>query len=82
MIYELRKQLTENGDDDDGIEMAMRVTGYKRNTIYKLVNLRQIPHSKHRGKLRFDKGELKEWAKGKARATSSSLTASRYSQLK
>jgi excisionase family DNA binding protein len=51
------------------IDMAIRVTGYTKSTIYKLVNLREIPHSKRRGKLRFDEKALREWRKGRPRET-------------
>lgn len=72
MILELKQQLEGRSvDDNNGIELAIRVTGYKRNTIYKLVNQRQIPHSKQRGFLRFDEAELKAWKQGKKRPTSS-----------
>ena len=70
MIHELKQQLNTQEETSNGIELAMRITGYKRNTIYKLVNLRQIPHYKHRGFLRFKEQELKQWAEGKKRLTS------------
>ena len=82
MIVDLRQDLNNEKEEplnNWGMEMAMRVTGYSRNTLYKLVNKRQIPHYKHRGKLRFEEETLKEWSKGKARPISSS-TASRYSR--
>lgn len=75
LILDLKQQLEgKRNDENNGIEMAMRVTGYKRNTIYKLVNLRQIPHSKQRGFLRFDEDELKTWKQGKKRPISSFST--------
>lgn len=69
MVLEIKEQLEGKNDRiyDNGIEMAIRVTGYRRNTIYKLVNLRQIPHSKHRGKLVFDEEALRKWARGNKR---------------
>ena len=56
-------------DEDDGIAMAVRVTGYKRKTIYNLVNKRLIPHSKKRHRLRFNEQELREWKMGEKRLT-------------
>lgn len=82
MIVDLKHHLDGEKNEplnDWGMEMAMRVTGYSKNTLYKLVNKRQIPHSKHRNKLRFDEETLREWSKGKERPTSSS-SVSRYSR--
>lgn len=74
MIIELKQKLEErdnliNNEDDNGIEMAVRVTGYAKSTIYVLVNRREIPHTKHRGVLRFDEKELRDWKKGRPRLT-------------
>jgi predicted DNA-binding transcriptional regulator AlpA len=84
MIAELNQKLESRQEEstDNGIDMAMRITGYTKATIYKLVNLRKIPHAKRRGFLVFDEDELKDWAKGKSRPISSSPSsvASRYSQ--
>jgi predicted DNA-binding transcriptional regulator AlpA len=54
---------------DTGIELAIRITGYERKTIYNLAYKRMIPHSKRRGKLFFDEKELKEWIKQGKRQT-------------
>lgn len=67
MIYEIRTKLEGEKEPSDDINMAVKITGYSRNTIYKLVNLRQIPHSKQRGKLRFDEKILKQWTQGRER---------------
>ena len=61
MIVELRgklevKQTEVSNRDDNGIDMAVRVTGYKKTTIYKLVNLREID-------------TLRKWRKGRTRMT-------------
>jgi hypothetical protein len=74
MIVEMKdklevKQTEVSNRDDNGIDMAVRVTGYKKTTIYKLVNLREIPHSKHRNCLRFDEDTLRKWRKGRTRMT-------------
>lgn len=66
----IREELSDEKEEplnNFDMNMAVKVTGYSRNTIYKLVNKREIPHYKHRGRLRFDEDKLKEWVQGKVR---------------
>jgi len=79
MIYDLQLRI-DKAPKDNGIEMAIRITGYKRGTIYNLVRTQQIPHSKNRRKLVFDENTLIEWAKGKSKTVSSN--APQYFQMK
>ena len=72
MVAELQLRL-DSKPRDNSIEMAMRITGYRRGTIYNLVKTQQIPHSKNRRKLVFDETTLIEWAKGKSRTVSSNV---------
>jgi predicted DNA-binding transcriptional regulator AlpA len=47
--------------DRGGIEVAERVTGLARQTIYGLVSRRAIPHDKRGKKLYFSEKELEQW---------------------
>ena len=43
-------------------EEVMELTGYSREYIYKLVNLKKIPHYKpNRKRLYFERGEIENW---------------------
>lgn len=63
------QQPNDRTQSNAGIELAIRITGYERKTLYNLVYKRMIPHSKRRGKLFFDEKELKEWIKQGKRQT-------------
>ncbi|AYB31928.1 helix-turn-helix domain-containing protein [Chryseolinea soli] len=56
-------------NNDNGIKLAMRITGWKRKTIYNLVCKRMIPHFKRGKTLYFDEQELKDWIKAGKRLT-------------
>jgi excisionase family DNA binding protein len=63
-------QSVENDVDAfGGIDLAVRITGYKRPTIYDLVHNRLIPHSKRRGRLYFSRAELEKWIRDGKRRT-------------
>lgn len=62
------KPKTENLSIDDLVEL----TGYKKNTLYRLVHDKKIPYHKplHGGrKLVFIRSEIEEWMKGKKSQT-------------
>lgn len=51
------------------IQLAVRLTGLKKKTIYNLVCKRMIPHSKRGKRLYFDEQELRDWIKKGKRKT-------------
>lgn len=73
MILELKQRLDDRegpGYSVGNIELAVRLTGYAKSTIYKLVCERRIPHSKYGGKLFFDEKALMAWIKSNERPMS------------
>jgi excisionase family DNA binding protein len=69
-------QEVKEDKDKKGVQLAMRITGYERSTIYNLVNQRKIPHSKRGHKLIFNEDELKKWVEEGKRRTHEELQAS------
>jgi predicted DNA-binding transcriptional regulator AlpA len=47
-----------NRDRMGGLELAMEITGYKESSIYKKVELKEIPFYKQKRKLRFSEKAL------------------------
>ena len=62
-------------DDFTDIYGAMKITNYKRNTIYDYVGKNKIPHQKISRKLIFSKSELIAWIKESKVKTEAELTA-------
>jgi len=63
-IKELAKMLSEITPEVDEIGMinlAMRITGLARQTIYAKVSKREMPHMKQGKFLYFSKNELLQW---------------------
>ena len=63
---------TGDGDGEDeigGIELAEKITGLKKQTIYGLVSERKIPHSKRGKRLYFSRKDLLDWIKKGKRKT-------------
>lgn len=59
-----RLDLLQNGEpvpEIGGIDLAMSITGYKRQTLYELVSRRQIPFIKKSGRLFFSRHDLMKW---------------------
>jgi predicted DNA-binding transcriptional regulator AlpA len=56
-------------DEIGGIELAVKITGLAKQTIYSLVSLRKIPYSKQTKKLYFSRAELLQWLKSGKRKT-------------
>lgn len=50
--------------DIGGLDLAERITGLSRGTLYKLTCQRKIPHHKRGGKLFFFRDELFSWIRG------------------
>ena len=65
LVLELKTEIAghkSTGEhNDEGVYLAMEVTGLAKKTIYNLVSRRKIPHYKKGGRLYFDKQELTEW---------------------
>ncbi len=60
-------------DEIGGIELAVRITGKAKPTIYSLCHQRLLPHSKQGKQLYFSRNELIEWLKAGKRKTQSEL---------
>jgi excisionase family DNA binding protein len=60
------KQLVSENDEGD-IELAIAITGLKRETIYNYVNKRTIPHSKVGGRLTFSRQQLLEYKESRTK---------------
>jgi predicted DNA-binding transcriptional regulator AlpA len=60
-------------DEIGGIELAVKITGKAKPTIYGLVHSRSIPHSKQGKRLYFSRKELLDWLKSGKRQTHSEL---------
>lgn len=56
-------------DEIGGIELAIKITGKAKPTIYSLVHSRKIPHLKQGKKLYFSRRELTDWLKSGKRKT-------------
>ncbi len=69
------KILNQKADADEigGIDLAIKITGKAKPTIYSLVHSRKIPHSKQGKQLYFSRKELLDWLKAGKRKTQSEL---------
>lgn len=67
----IKHQKPTNEDEVGGIDLAMKVTGLAKQTIYGLVSNGKIPYYKKGAKLYFKKKELVGWIElGKAKTES------------
>ena len=66
-------QTPSDTDEVGGIELAVRITGLAKPTIYSLVSERKIPHSKQTKKLYFSRKELSEWLRAGKRKTQAEI---------
>jgi len=48
-------------DEIGGVDLAMKVTGLARRSIYKATHFRTIPHRRVGGRLYFRRSELEKW---------------------
>jgi len=60
-------------DEIGGIDLAVKITGKAKPTIYCLVHERKIPHSKQGKQLYFSRKELTDWLKAGKRKTQAEL---------
>ncbi len=69
-------------DELGGIDLAIKITGLAKATVYSLVSLRKIPHSKRGKKLYFSRQDLLGWIKNGKRKTQSEIAieATNYGQ--
>lgn len=76
-IEGILKERRVRRDRTGGIELAMEVTGLKKQCIYKLVQRRQIPCSKPSGTklLIFRESELADWIEQGRLQTESEIEA-------
>jgi predicted DNA-binding transcriptional regulator AlpA len=69
-------------DEIGGIDVAIKLTGLAKPTIYSLCSERKIPHSKQGKRLYFSRLELLEWIKNGKRKTNAEIAveAENYEQ--
>ncbi len=60
IIEHTRPSTRENEDEIGGVDLAMKITGLSKSTIYNKVCNNEIPHIK-KGRLYFKRSELIEW---------------------
>ncbi len=63
-----------DADEIGGIDLAVKITGKAKSTIYGLVHSRSIPHSKQGKKLYFSRKNLLEWIHSGERKTASEIS--------
>jgi excisionase family DNA binding protein len=68
------KQEKTQSDELGGIDLAMKLTGLAKSTIYCLCSSREIPHSKRGKLLYFSRNELNEWLKSGKRKTQAEIS--------
>lgn len=70
-FFEKRSLKPQPSDSDElgGIEIAQKITGLAKPTIYGLVAQAKIPHMKRGKRLYFSRKELTDWIKEGARKT-------------
>jgi excisionase family DNA binding protein len=56
-------------DELGGLELAVKITGLARRTIYKKTHRREIPHLRVGGRLYFHRSELEAWIDAGRRKT-------------
>lgn len=74
--YFARNQIRSAKVDTDeigGIDLAVKITGKAKPTIYNLCHERKIPHSKQGKQLYFSRNELIEWLRAGKRKTQSEI---------
>ncbi|MFT3885660.1 MAG: helix-turn-helix domain-containing protein [Flavobacteriales bacterium] len=64
-------------DEQGGLELAVKITGLARRTIYKLTCYRKIPHSRVGGRLYFRRSELEAWIDAGRRKTAAEVAEER-----
>jgi excisionase family DNA binding protein len=68
------QQEKTQSDELGGIDLAIKLTGLAKSTIYCLCSSREIPHSKRGKLLYFSRNELNEWLKSGKRKTQAEIS--------
>jgi excisionase family DNA binding protein len=70
-VYHAKNPGTSNSTTPEtgGLDLAEKITGLSRGTLYKLTSTRTIPHHKRRGKLYFEREQLLAWIREGNRPT-------------
>jgi predicted DNA-binding transcriptional regulator AlpA len=85
VLSETPKNTPDPTPDIGDIQLAVKITGFAKATIYNLVSKNEIPFIKKRGKLFFSKKDLLAWiisGKGKTIADIERATDQTLSKLK
>lgn len=64
-------------DEVGGLELAVKITGLARRTIYKRTHRREIPHRRVGGRLYFKRSELLAWLEAGKRPMASEVAEER-----
>ncbi len=64
-------------DEVGGLELAVKITGLARRTIYKRTHRREIPHRRVGGRLYFRRSELLAWIEAGRRPMASEVAEER-----
>lgn len=74
-VRALKSRATNEKPTDElgGLDLAVKITGLARRTVYKLTHRREIPHLKRGGRLYFRKSELEAWIDAGRRKTSAEV---------
>lgn len=60
IIEHFERSESENDDEIGGIDLAMKITGLSKSTIYNKVSNNEIPYIK-KGRLYFKRSDLIKW---------------------
>lgn len=69
-------------DDVGGVDLAVKITGLARATIYKKTHFREIPHHRVGGRLYFKRSELLAWIDAGKRPLASDIATERMASKK
>lgn len=69
-------------DEVGGLELAVKITGLARRTIYKRTHRREIPHRRVGGRLYFRRSELLAWIEAGKRPMASEVAEERMASNK
>ena len=77
-VRALKSRTNEKPADElGGLDMAVKITGLARRTIYKRTHRREIPHRRVGGRLYFKRSELLEWIENGRRPMASEIAEER-----
>lgn len=77
-VRALKSRTSEKpADEVGGLELAVKITGLARRTIYKRTHRREIPHRRVGGRLYFKRSELLAWIENGRRPMASEVAEER-----